>query len=76
MVETAPVAAGPAITSIDDLADVLKSAGLVLAATDPVKLQAAQAAAANTAEAPRVRRERKVVPVQAEEPLVQIETQR
>ena len=60
----------------DDLASVLQSAGLTLAATDPAKLRAAQDAAAQVAATPRVPRERKPVPQAASEPLVQIETQR
>ncbi|AIY40840.1 Ribonuclease E [Collimonas arenae] len=61
---------------VEDLQTVLAAAGLTLAATDPNKLRAAQEATANIVAAPRVPRERKAVPVQVSEPLVQIETQR
>ncbi|MES2933863.1 MAG: ribonuclease E/G, partial [Pseudomonadota bacterium] len=57
-----------------DLQQVLGSAGLTLAATDPVKLRAAQEAAANQAPPVRVPRVRKPVQQQADEPLVQIGT--
>ena len=67
----APVA--PSAT-VADLQDVLATAGLTLAATDPAKLRAAQEEAAKIIATPRVPRERKPLPVQAEEPLVMIET--
>ena len=69
-------AAPVAQTKVDDLADVLKSAGLTLAATDPEKLRAAREAAASIVPAPRVPRERKAVPLPPSEPLIQVETQR
>jgi len=59
-----------------DLGEVLAAAGLVLAATDPEKLRAAQAAAAQSAAPPRVPRERKPLPKLPTEPLVQVETRR
>ena len=64
------------VENIDDLAAVLKSAGLTLAATDPEKLRAAREAAAQIVMAPRIPRQRKTVPFAANEPLVQIETQK
>ncbi len=64
------------VTHTEDLTEVLKTAGLTLAATDPEKLRAAREAAASIVTAPRVPRERKVLPQQSSEPLVQIETQR
>ncbi len=68
----APVAApAPA-----DLQAVLGSAGLTLAATDPEKLRAAQEAAAKVVAPVRVPRERKPLPPQDDEPMVQIDTRR
>jgi ribonuclease E len=61
-------------TASGDLQQVLQAAGLTLATTDPEKLRAAQQAAAQTAPAPRVQRERKPPVVVPSEPLVQIET--
>jgi ribonuclease E len=58
------------------LHDVLSAAGLTLASTDPEKLRAAQEAAAKIAPLPRVPRERKPLPPQSTEPLVQVETRR
>ncbi|HAT34041.1 MAG TPA: hypothetical protein DCW29_25320 [Janthinobacterium sp.] len=55
---------------------VLGSAGLTLAATDPEKLRAAREAAANAVAPVRKPRERKPLPPQTDEPLVQIDTQR
>jgi ribonuclease E len=55
---------------------MLSQAGLTLATTDPVKLRAAQEAAAAFVPAPRVPRERKPLPPQSTEPLVQVETRR
>ncbi len=62
--------------SLTDLNAVLGSAGLTLAATDPEKLRAAQAAAANAVAPERVRRERKPRPQPVDEPLIQVDTQR
>ena len=59
-----------------DLAAVLASAGLTLAKTDPAKHRAAQEAAAAIVVAPRVPRERKPLPPQSTEPLVQVHTRR
>jgi ribonuclease E len=70
----APVAAP--VAKVEDLAEVLKSAGLTLAATDPAKLRAAQEAAEQAPAAPRAPRQRRAKPAQPDEPLVQIETQR
>ncbi|AEK62720.1 ribonuclease E/G [Collimonas fungivorans] len=81
----APVAEAPAVIKaavssgspkVEDLQSVLAAAGLTLAATDPSKLRAAQEATANIVAAPHVPRERKPLPAQSSEPLVQIETQR
>ena len=83
----APVAEAPAVIKtavpsasaspkVEDLQSVLAAAGLTLAATDPSKLRAAQEATASIAPAPRVPRERKPLPAQTSEPLVQVETQR
>ncbi|RFB68880.1 MULTISPECIES: Rne/Rng family ribonuclease [unclassified Herbaspirillum] len=77
----APVAAAPAPAASNgkqwnDLNDMLSSAGLTLASTDPEKLRAAQAAAAQIVPAPRVPRERKPLPPQSTDPLVQVETRR
>lgn len=60
----------------DSLQQMLSQAGLTLATTDPVKLRAAQEAAAAFVPAPHVPRERKPLPPQSTEPLVQVETRR
>ena len=60
----------------DSLQQMLSQAGLTLATTDPVKLRAAQEAAAAFEPAPRAPRERKPLPPQSTEPLVQVETRR
>jgi len=57
-----------------ELNDMLSSAGLTLASTDPEKLRAAQAAAAQIVPPVHVPRERKPLPPQPTEPLVQVET--
>ena len=79
-VDDAPPVAAPfvekTVSHTLDLADVLKSAGLTLAETNPAKLQAAQQASASVAPAHRVPRERKALPSQPSEPLIQVETQR
>jgi ribonuclease E len=49
---------------------------LTLAATDPEKLRAAQEAAANAPQPVRKPRERKPLPPQADEPLIQVDTTR
>ncbi|MGI4848371.1 MAG: Rne/Rng family ribonuclease [Janthinobacterium lividum] len=74
----APVLASPVVEPLkpEALDEVLNSAGLTLAVTDPAKLRAAQEAAAHYAPPPRVPRERKPRPVVAADPLVQVETQR
>jgi ribonuclease E len=76
----APAAIKTAVSSaspkVEDLQSVLAAAGLTLAATDPSKLRAAQEATASIVPAPRVPRERKPLPAQSSEPLVQVETQR
>ncbi|SFI26724.1 ribonuclease E [Collimonas sp. OK307] len=87
VVAPAPVVEAPAVIKtavpstsaspkVEDLQSVLAAAGLTLAATDPSKLRAAQEATASIAPAPRVPRERKPLPAQTSEPLVQVETQR
>jgi len=72
----APAASASASMSLDQLRDVLASAGLTLAVTDPEKLRAAQLVAADIIPAPRVPRERKPLPPMSNEPLVQVETRR
>jgi len=74
--EAAPVSASRSSAKVEDLADVLRAAGLQLASTDPEKLRIAQEAAARIVVAPRVPRERKPLPPQSTEPLVQVETRR
>ncbi|MCE2871611.1 MAG: Rne/Rng family ribonuclease [Oxalobacteraceae bacterium] len=75
VVMPAPVSVTPT-ASAESLEDVLKSAGLTMAVTNPEKLRQVQEATATTAEPPRAPRERKPAPPAASEPLVQIETQR
>ena len=60
----------------EELQNVLASAGLTLAATDPAKLRAAQEAASQVIPPPRIPRKRKPLPTPSNEPLVQVETQR
>ena len=72
--QTQPAAIAPAPMPVEDLQQVLGSAGLTLAATDPEKLRAAQEAAGRQALAPRLGREPKQPPAPPAEPLVQIET--
>ncbi|WP_332878319.1 Rne/Rng family ribonuclease [Massilia sp. S19_KUP03_FR1] len=69
-VAPAPVAPAP----VADLGQLLDSAGLTLAATDPEKLRAARAAAEQVAPPVRVPRTRKPLPPQADEPLIQVDT--
>ncbi len=61
---------------LESLHSMLKEAGLELASTDPVKLQAAKAEAEKMVTPVRVPRERKPLPVVADEPLVMVETRR
>lgn len=56
------------------LDDMLAKAGLQLASTDPEKLRAAQAAAAQVATPARVGRARKPLPPPVDEPLIQVDT--
>ncbi len=70
--EPAPVQAAPAPAA--NLDEVLGSAGLTLAATDPEKLRAAQEAAAAAAAPVRLGRARKPVAAPVDEPLVQVDT--
>ncbi|PWF45482.1 hypothetical protein C7C56_017575 [Massilia glaciei] len=72
----ARVAVAPALATPADINELLGSAGLTLAATDPEKLRAAQEAAANAAPPVRVPRERKPLPPQIDEPLIQVDTSR
>jgi ribonuclease E len=65
-----------AIQPVADLNEILSSAGLTLAATDPEKLRAAQEAAAKAAQPVRVPRERKPLPPPVDEPLIQVDTTR
>lgn len=67
-------AAEPAPTV--DLNSVLAQAGLVLAATDPEKLKAAQQTSNQVTAAPRLGRQRKPAAVVADEPLVFVETKK
>ena len=67
------VVAAPAIQQ-ESLQTALESAGLLLAATDPEKLRAAQEAAQNAEPAPRLGRPRKPAPTLADEPLIQVDT--
>ena len=79
-VEAAPVVAAPepvaapAPAPAADLDQLLGSAGLTLAATDPEKLRAAREAAEQVAPPVRVPRTRKPLPPQADEPLIQVDT--
>jgi ribonuclease E len=76
-VEAAPAPApAPAAKPQTDLNAILEAAGLTLASTDPAKLRAAQEAAAQVAPPVRVPRERKPLPPQPNEPLVQVSTRR
>jgi ribonuclease E len=72
----APAKTEPAPMQLNDLEEVLKSAGLTLAVTDPDKLRAAQEANAAVTVAPRTPRVRKPLPPLPTEPLIQVETQR
>ncbi len=72
--EPAPAPAPAPAAAVADLNELLGSAGLTLAATDPAKLRAAQEAAASAPPPKRVRRERKPLPPPVDEPLVQIDT--
>ncbi|MDP3785763.1 MAG: Rne/Rng family ribonuclease [Undibacterium sp.] len=71
-----PVVVAPPAAQVAavDLNAMLTQAGLVLASTDPSKLQAAREVSSQVASAPRVVRERKRVVVAPAEPLVMIET--
>ena len=68
------VTIAPAPMPVEELQQVLGSAGLTLASTDPEKLRAAQQAAQQVSTPPRLGREPKQVPPPPAEPLVQIET--
>ena len=68
----APAPAAPAAPA--SLDEMLGSAGLTLAATDPAKLRAAQEAAAAAAAPVRLGRARKPVVAPVDEPLIQVDT--
>lgn len=74
---TSIIPAPPALTNDDthkaSIQNKLTAAGLVLTHTDPEKLRIAQEAAAKIVVAPRIPRERKPVPPQSIEPLIQVE---
>ena len=78
---TAPAAAAPSVSqpapvaTVENLEAVLQAAGLTMAVTDPDKLRSIQQSTPTVVEQ-RVPRERKPTPVIADEPLVQVETQR
>jgi ribonuclease E len=61
---------------LEDFQEMLSSAGLTLAVTNPEKLKAAQEAASSATAAPRIPRERKPALPMSNEPLIQVETQR
>jgi len=67
MIEPAPMA-------VAELLPIVESAGMTLAQTDPQKLAAAQARAAEAEPQVRVGRERPVLPPVEEAPLTQVET--
>lgn len=71
----APVAVAPQ-TSTADIDSLLREAGLTMAVTNPEKLREVQAASETVATQVRVPRERKRSASVADEPLVQVETQR
>ena len=64
----------PAPMPVEQLQEVLGSAGLTLASTDPEKLRAAQQAAQQASAPPRLGREPKQAPPPPAEPLEQVET--
>ena len=68
------VSIAPAPMPVEELQQVLGSAGLTLASTDPEKLRAAQQAAEQASTPPRLGRAPKQAPPPPAEPLVQIET--
>jgi ribonuclease E len=63
------------VATVENLEAVLQVAGLTMAVTDPEKLRSVQQSTPAVVEQ-RVPRERKPTPVIADEPLVQVETQR
>jgi ribonuclease E len=71
-----PAAVAAPAVSQQSLDEVLKSAGLTMAVTNPDKLRQVQEASAVSAPTTRTPRERKPVVTAPSEPLVQIETQR
>jgi ribonuclease E len=71
-----PMKSAPAPMQLDDFQEMLKSAGLTLAVTDPEKLRAAQEASAAITPPPRTPRVRKPLPPLPTEPLIQVETHR
>lgn len=71
---SAPATLQATTGKVEDLSTALRAAGLILAATDPEKLRIAQEEAAKIVAPPRAPRERKPLPPQSTEPLVQMET--
>ena len=71
----APVTQPAPVATVENLEAVLQAAGLTMAVTDPDKLRSVQQSTPTVVEQ-RVPRERKPTPVIADEPLVQVETQR
>ena len=70
-----PISAPAApIPSAEAIQEMLSSAGLTLAATNPEKLRAVQEAAQTTEIAPRLGRERKPLPQITTEPLIKVDT--
>ncbi|MFZ6730449.1 Rne/Rng family ribonuclease [Undibacterium sp. Ji42W] len=74
VVDTPPAKPLDATMPLESLHSMLKNAGLELASTDPVKLQAAKAEAEKLVAPARIPRERKPLPAVADEPLVMVET--
>ena len=66
----------PAPVVEKDLAEILASAGLTLASTDPEKLRAAQENPETVQPPVRAPRERRRAPVLPDEPLIQVDTRR
>jgi len=64
------------VTATVNIHEMLTSAGLTLAATDPEKLRAAQQENQSLEASPRLGRARKAVPQLSPEPLVQVDTRR
>ena len=65
-----------AVSSVESMQEILVSAGLTLAATDPEKLRTAQEAAKQNEPAPRLGRARKPLQILPSEPLILVDTKR